>query len=92
MIVRNNILYGVNLEPKPTENPLKIVVPAKLRGKVLDVSHACSRYFGAAKTKRHIQGHFYWPEITSHCKACKTCAAYDSHTQPLKPVPVVSQP
>ena len=59
-IQKGSILYAVNLNHKPNENPYKIVVPTPLRPKVLDIGHACSGHFGSKKTKTHIEAHFYW--------------------------------
>ena len=98
-VQKDSILYAVNLEQKPNENPYKIVVPTPLRPKVLNIGHACSGHFGSKKTKAHIEAHFYWPgigrDIQKHCKACKTCAQFNSHKldiQPLKPVSLVHTP
>ena len=98
-IHKNSILYAVNLDHKSNENPHKIVVPTSLRQQVLNIGHACSGHFGSKKTKAHIEAHFYWPgigkDIQQHCKACKTCAQFNSHKpdiQPLKPVPLVHTP
>ena len=98
-MVRNGILYGVNLEPKALEQPYKIVVPTALRAKVMNVGHASSGHFGSAKTKKAIQSNFYWPcmgrSISDHCKACTSCAKFNSHKkdiQPLQPIPVVHTP
>ena len=72
------------MDPKDQENPHKIVVPTSLRAKVLQIGHACAGHFGSKKTRAHIQSHFYWPgigrDVAEHCKACRTCAAFNSHT------------
>jgi len=54
-VIKNDILYAVNLEPKQQEEPYKIVVPKTLQEKVLNIGHACSGHFGDKKTKKHIQ-------------------------------------
>jgi transposase InsO family protein len=98
-IVKDKILYAIDPDPKQLENPYKVVVPQSLRSKVLDVGHACSGHFGSRKTRAHVQSHFYWPgmgkDISTHCKACTTCASFTSHRksiQPLQPVPIVHTP
>ena len=97
--VKNGILYAINLEPGPLEQPSKIVVPAKLRQHILEAGHACSGHFGAKKTRSNIQQHFYWQgigkDVATYCKSCKMCCTYNAHRkdyQPLQPIPVVHTP
>lgn len=58
-VQKDSILYAVNLEHKPNENPYKVVVPTPLRPKVLNKGHTCSGHSGSKKTKAHIEAHFY---------------------------------
>ena len=97
--VKNGILYAINLEPGPLEQPSKIVVPTKLRQHILGAGHACSGHFGAKKTRSNIQQHFYWQgigkDVAAHCKSCKMCCTYNAHRkdyQPLQPIPVIHTP
>ena len=54
--VRDDILYGKNLQPKPEETPHKIVVPTPMRNRVLQLGHNRSGHFGHKKTKNHNTG------------------------------------
>lgn len=44
--VRDDVLYGENLQPKPDEVPHKIVVPLPLRQRLLQLGHDGSGHFG----------------------------------------------
>ena len=98
-LVKDDVLYGVNLQPKPDETPLKIVVPTPLRDRILQLGHDKSGHFGHKKTRNHILAHFTWPgvgrEIQLHCKRCRQCMAFNSHRrdhQPQQVVPVITTP
>ena len=52
--VRDNVLYGENLQPKQDEVPYKIVVPTPQRERILQLGHDKSGHFGHKKTKNHI--------------------------------------
>ena len=81
--MKDDVLYGVNLQPKPDETPLKIVVLTPLRDRILQLGHDKSGHFGHKKTRNHILAHFTWPgvgrEIQLHCKRCRQCMAFNSH-------------
>lgn len=47
-MVSDEILYAINKEPSQDENPYKIVVPEKLRQRVLELGH------GKSDTKRPV--------------------------------------
>jgi len=98
-MVADDILYAIHNKASGEENPYKIVVPAALKTKILELGHGKSGHFGGKKTRRHIQAHFYWPgigrDIQDHCKRCPQCMAFNSHkqdVQPQQPIPVVTQP
>ena len=97
--VRDDVLYGLNLQPKADENPYKIVVPTPLREKILRLGHDKSGHFSRKKTRDHIYAHFTWPgigkDIQEYCQKCTQCAKYNSHqkdTQPQQVVPVITSP
>lgn len=60
-VCKAGILYWIQKDPHPLDNPHKIVVPKTLRDKVLHLAHSCSGHFGAKKTLLHIRNHFTWP-------------------------------
>ena len=55
----------------------KIVIPQKLRQKVLDWYHKFLMHPGRDRTEKTISQHFYWKgmhkDIENHCKKCKKC-------------------
>ena len=53
--VRDEVLYGLNLQPKADKNAYKIVVPTPLREELLRLGHDKSGHFGHKKTKDHIR-------------------------------------
>ena len=80
-------------------NLLSIVVPEKLRKKVIETGHDQAGHMGTKKTRRMIGDHFYWPgmasQIAQYCKACPVCLKFNfkkTRKEPLHPLPVISQP
>ena len=55
----------------------QIVVPSKLRGKVLQQLHDCSGHLGLKKTLGKLKQRFYWPgyegDTEVHVQECKQC-------------------
>ena len=55
----------------------QIVVPSKLRGKVLQQLHDCSGHLGLKKTLGKLKERFYWPgyegDTEFHIQECKQC-------------------
>lgn len=82
-IVKNGIIYAINLEPGPLEQPSKIVVPTKLRQHVLEARHACSGHFGAKKTRANIQQHLIGKKLARMSQPTANparCAVLIMHT------------
>lgn len=99
LAIKDDVLYAVDLNAKPDDNPWKLVVPTNLRKKILDLGHNRIGHVGHKKTRRMILDHFYWPgiskDIQKHCQGCKQCLAYNAHrkdTQPQQIVPVITRP
>ena len=76
-----------------------IVVPSRLREKVMKAAHDQAGHFGVKKSKQLIQGCFYWPamgqDISKHCKSCSICLKYNykkTRREPLHPLPVIATP
>ena len=96
--VKDSILYARDLQ-QSSSNPLKIVVPEKLKKHVLTAGHDCRGHFGKNKTRKHIADQFYWigmgKDVAKFCKECITCARFGHHKkekQKMTLVPTVATP
>lgn len=101
--VRGGILYTKKLSTQEEsaveekEAQVSIVVPEKLRKKVIEAGHDQAGHMGTKKTRRMIGDQFYWPgmasQIAQYCKACPVCLEYNfkkTTKEPLHPLPVIS--
>ena len=72
----NGILYRENFDNEANDDPDRIVVPTKLRNKILKLAHEARMggHLGRKKTKHRISTHFFWPGLTADVKIfCETC-------------------
>lgn len=97
--VRDGILYTKDRSKTGEEDIWLIVLPKTLQEPVLYAAHEAAGHFGANKTKRLVNKHFFWPgmgqQVTKYCKACPVCLQWNARggaKQPLMPLPVVSTP
>ena len=54
-----------------------MALPAKFRGRVLELAHERSGHLGARKVKALVKHRFVWPgmgqEVIDHCRSCTVC-------------------
>ena len=69
----------------------RIVIPASLREKVLQLAHESHQ--GVVKTKAFLREKVWWPginaeieELIKHCHTCEVTTASKSKAQPLAPI------
>ena len=84
------------------EAVFQVVVPTKLRSKVLEISHGdVAGHFGVRKTYDRVLHHFFWPrlkrDVAQFVKTCHTCQLTSKPNQvvkpaPLFPIPAIGQP
>ncbi|XP_030276904.1 uncharacterized protein LOC115583846 [Sparus aurata] len=79
----------------------QVVVPAKFRKLVLQVSHDQSGHQGVRKTYDRILRYFFWPrlkkDVSEYIKSCHTCQITGKPNQvikpaPLHPIPAIGEP
>ena len=69
----------------------QVVVPAKFRKFVLQVSHDQSGHQGVRKTYDRILRYFFWPrlkDVSKYIKSCHTCQITGKPNQVIKPAPL----
>jgi hypothetical protein len=81
---------------------IQIVVPACLRGKILNLAHSipASSHMGITKTRKRILQYFFWSgidkDIAVYCKSCDICQRVDKRGKlnraPLMPLPIIDKP
>lgn len=96
-VVREGLLYHHPAEGRPEQ----LVVPTKLRGRVLEMGHDIpwSGHLSLTKTYDRISARFYWPglytAVQKYCKSCETCQITSKRKTtpyPLLPLPVIETP
>ncbi|KAL2092949.1 hypothetical protein ACEWY4_010261 [Coilia grayii] len=96
-VVREGLLYHQPAEGRPEQ----LVVPTKLRGRVLEMGHDIpwSGHLSLSKTYDRIAARFYWPglytDVQRFCKSCPTCQLTSNRRTspyPLQPLPVIETP
>ena len=76
----------------------KVVVPAKLRSRLLQLAHEAHQ--GIVKTKQRVRDLYWWPgihrEVEELVKTCEVCSAADKSARPrcapMQPVPFPAEP
>ena len=87
----NGVLYR-QVEPGCKDERLVLVVPRKMRGNVLDLSHnnPCSAHMGVTRCVERLQRRYYWPGMSSEVQLwiaeCELC------TRRKPPVPTQRAP
>ena len=87
----NEVLYR-QVEPGCKDERLVLVVPRKMRGNVLDLSHnnPCSGHMGVTRCVERLQRRYYWPgmsfEVQLWIAECELC------TRRKPPVPTQRAP
>ena len=103
-LVKKNLLYRIFTPPiknKAGYRPSKqLVVPSRLRSKVLHLAHSSnfSGHLGITKTYDRLSTSFYWPgmysDVTRFCLSCDTCQRMGNKPTkvPLGSHPIISEP
>ena len=70
-----------------------MALPAKFRGRVLDLAHERSGHLGARKVRALIKQRFVWPgmgqEVIDHCRSCVVCQRCSKTT--ARKVPLIKR-
>ena len=78
-IEKKGILYRSYSDKRGDETRLQLVVPEKLRQRVLSMAHdtLLGGHRGVAKTQDRVTSEFYWPkihdDIRRYCWSCDVC-------------------
>ena len=103
-LLKRNLLYRVFTPPTKNRagyRPCKqLVVPTRLRSKVLHLAHSSnfSGHLGITKTYDRLSTSFYWPGmyayVTRFCLSCDTCQRMGNKPTkvPLGSHPIISEP
>ena len=93
----NEVLYR-QVEPGCKDERLVLVVPTKMRGNVLDLSHnnPCSGHMGVTRCVERLQRRYYWPRMSSEVQLwiaeCEPCThrkpPVSTQRAPMQSIPV----
>jgi len=100
--LNDDMLMHHEFESKTYKEADQIVVPQKLRSKILYLAHAIldAGHLGMTETTARLWPHFYWPRISKHiyhyCIFCDRCQRVGKRHKPgvapLMPLPVMTEP
>ena len=101
-MLKSGVLVRVANSGKHIKDMLtQVVLPVKLRHKVMELAHdtVMAGHLGITKTQKRIMNHFYWPgayqDIRNFCLSCSLCqrsAIMKPAKAPLVNLPIITEP
>ncbi|XP_071485282.1 uncharacterized protein [Diadema antillarum] len=103
LLYKKGVLYREYVEATPgSDTVLQVVVPGKLRDRVLKLAHESilGGHLGAKKTSEKIQTHFFWSgmhaDVVRYCRSCEVCQRTTPKGKvtkvPLGSTPLIDEP